>query len=366
MTRPSLPRLENVIPLLERIWESRQLTNLGPLLRQFEVELAEHLGVQHVSLVTNATMGLVLAMHQAKLTGGEVITTPFSFVATTHAIRQAGCVPVFADVDPDTLNLDPAKVEALITPKTRAILPVHVFGTPCDTDGFGNVAERHGLTLIYDAAHAFGVRDAKDQSILQHGDMSVLSFHATKVFNTFEGGAVLSHDLETKQAIDRLANFGLCDETAVDALGTNAKMNEFSAAVGLAQLAIVDELLRSRADRASRYQRELSNIDGIHCIARTGLAGHNHYAFPILIGPEYPLDRDALHDLLLSHNIHARRYFSPLISEMEAYCDLPSAHPDRLPIAKSAADKVLCLPLFPDLDNAVQDEIIGLVQRPCP
>ena len=225
VTRPSLPDLSDVMPLFAQIWDSRMLTNNGPLLQRFESALTDYLGVPHISVVANATLGTVLAMQQAGITSGEVITTPFSFVATSHAIRLAGATPVFVDIDPVTLNLDPANVAGAITPQTRAILPVHTFGAPCDTAGLAKVASHHGLKLLYDAAHAFGVR-RDDQSILQHGDMSVLSFHATKVFNTFEGGAVIAPDRETKLAVDRLANFGFADAQTVDAIGMNAKMNE--------------------------------------------------------------------------------------------------------------------------------------------
>ena len=365
VARPSLPPLEEVLPYLEQIWDTRILSNNGPLLQQFETALAAYLGVEHLSFVANATLGTVLAMQQAGLTEGEVITTPFSFVATAHAIRQAGCDPVFADIDPVTLNLDPAQVERLITPRTRAILPVHVFGTPCDTEALADIARRHNLRLIYDAAHAFGVREADGGSVLRHGDMSVLSFHATKVFNTFEGGAVISHDRETKLGVDRLAAFGMRDAVTVEAIGTNAKMTEFAAAVGMAQLGHIDDMLARRAAVAHRYQAGLSGVTGLHCPGATGQPGHNHYAFPVMVGPDYPLSRDALDRLLQSHDIFARRYFYPLISEFEVYRDLPSSDPARLPHAQRAASRVLCLPMYPSLPPEVQDEIIALVARPC-
>ncbi len=364
VTRPSIPPLSDMLPLLTQIWESRTLTNNGPVLQRFEAALADYLGVAHISLVANATLGTVLAMQQAGLTAGEVITTPFSFVATAHAVRIAGATPVFADIDPVTLNLDPAKVEAMITPQTRAILPVHTFGTPCDVDGLAEVAARHGLKLLYDAAHAFGVqRDG--QSILRHGDMSVLSFHATKVFNTFEGGAVIARDHETKLAIDRLANFGFADALTVEAIGTNAKMHELSAAVGLAQLCGIDDVLARRAAVAQRYADRFNGVPGLRCVCPTGVKGHNHYAFPILIGPDCRVDRDTLFVHLEAENIFARRYFYPLISDLTPYRSLPSADAAGLPVARDAADRILCLPLYPDLEPDSQDRIIDLVLAQC-
>ncbi len=360
VTRPHLPELADVLPLLEQIWDSGLLTNNGPLLQRFESALSDYLGVAHISLVANATLGTTLAMEQAGITSGEVITTPFSFVATSHSIKRAGATPVFADIDPVTLNLDPASVVKQITPDTKAILAVHTFGRPCDVEGLKDVADSHGLKLLYDAAHAFGVR--KDgRSILSYGDMSVLSFHATKVFNTFEGGAVISPDRETKEGVDRLTNFGFADTDSVEAIGLNAKMSEFNAAIGLAQLCKIDEVLAARARVAERYMRYLGDVPGLRCASPTGESGHNHYAFPILVGPDYPIDRDTLCERLEQHNIFARKYFYPLISDMAPYAQLPSAAPKSLPIARKVAAEVLCLPLYPDLDEATQDRIIAQV-----
>lgn len=360
VTRPALPPLTDVLPLFEQIWDTRMLTNFGPMLRRFETALANHLGVEHVALVGNATLGTVLAMQQAGITSGEVITTPFSFVATAHAIRIAGATPVFADIDPVTLNLDPAQVEKMITSESRAILPVHTFGIPCDIEGLADVAKRHGLKLIYDAAHAFGVR-RDGQSILRHGDMSVLSFHATKVFHTFEGGAVIVPDHETKCAIDRLANFGFVDAQTVEAIGTNAKMHELSAAVGLAQLCGINDVLAQRAAVAQRYHDALNDVPNLHCVSPTGADGHNHYAFPILLRPDYRINRDTALARLEAENIFARRYFYPLISDLAPYSTLPSAAPARLPVAQEAAGQILCLPLYADLDPPTQDRIIDVV-----
>ncbi len=363
VARPDLPALEDLMPLLEEIWTSRTLTNNGPVLQRFEAVLSAYLGVDHLSLVANATLGTVLAMQQAGITSGQVVTTPFSFVATAHAIRQAGATPVFADIDPVTLNLDPSKVAAKITPQTRAILPVHTFGTPCDIEGLAEVAARHDLKLLYDAAHAFGVsRDG--QSILRHGDMSVLSFHATKVFNTFEGGAVIAPDRATKLAIDRRANFGFVDSDTIDCVGMNAKMQEFSAAVGLARLCGIDDVLSARAKVAQRYQERLGDVPGLRCVSPTGVVGHNHYAFPILIGPDYHLSRDALLARLEAEHIFASRYFYPLISDLDPYKSLPSSDPSLLPVAQDAAAQILCLPLYLDLDEASQDRVIAQVLAP--
>ncbi len=360
VSRPYLPPLTEVLPLLEEIWDSRQLSNNGPMAQRFEAAIGQYLGVDHVSLVANASLGLVLALMQHGVADGEVITTPFSFVATGHAIRWAGATPVFADIDPQTLNLDPAQVERQITAQTRAILPVHTFGTPCDVVGLEAIAKRHNIPLIYDAAHAFGIRDGA-QSILAHGDMSVLSFHATKVFNTFEGGAVIARSREAKLAIDRLCNFGIVDETQVVSIGLNAKMSEFNAAIGLAQLPHVDAAIAARAAIARRYAKHFKDIAGVHCVCMPNGSGKNYYAFPILLTDAYHEDRDALNARLKTHDIFARRYFYPLISDFPMYRDLPSANPARLSIAKRVTSQILCLPIFPELGRDDQMEVIDLV-----
>jgi len=360
VTRPSLPDLDDVLPLLENLWDSRILTNRGPLLRRLEVALCDYLGVAQISLVANATQGLILALRQAGITSGEVITTPFTFVATAHAIKLAGATPVFADIEPDTLNLDPQKVTALITPETRAIMPVHTFGRPCNMAGLAQVASENALPIIYDAAHAFGVtQDGK--SILQQGTMSVLSFHATKVFNTFEGGAVVSSDLATKEAIDRLANFGFATSETVDNVGTNAKMHELSAAVGLAHLCGIDDVLDGRTTVARRYTDKFEGVPGLQLLCPGAEEGRNSYAYPILIGDEFRMDRDTLHDRLATANIFARRYFYPLVSDLSPYKDLASSDPAHLSVARKTADQVICLPLYHDLEPAAQNRIIDIV-----
>ncbi|MCL4155709.1 UNVERIFIED_CONTAM: hypothetical protein GTU68_057209 [Idotea baltica] len=339
------------------------LSNNGPLAQRFEAALAQYLGVEHISLVANAFLGIVLALRQMGVTSGEVITTPFSFVATSHAIRWVGATPVFADIDPDTLNLDPEQVERHISPQTRAILPVHIYGTPCDISGFSTITKRHNIPVIYDAAHAFGVRNGT-QSILNYGEMSVLSFHATKVFNTFEGGAVISGDRETKLAVDRLSNFGIVNEEQTDTIGLNAKMSEINAAIGLAQLSHVDHAILARKTVSQRYIRHFKGITGLRCLCDERDLDHNYYSFPILLSDDYPENREQLYARLKAHDIYARRYYSPLISDLPIYNNLQSADPSNLPVATRAASQILCLPMFPDLCEDEQMEIIDLVSAP--
>jgi dTDP-4-amino-4,6-dideoxygalactose transaminase len=351
VTQPELPPLEEFLPYLEKIWDSRQLTNGGPFHRAFEAALCEHLGVGHISLFTNATLALVTAL-QALRVGGEVITTPYSFVATAHSALWNGIQPVFVDVDPVTLNLDPAKIEAAITPKTTAILPVHCYGTPCDVDEIRRIADDYDLKVIYDAAHAFGVRREEDgqmRSVLNHGDLSVLSFHATKVFNTFEGGAIVSPDAKTKQRIDHLKNFGFVNETTVVATGINGKMSEFNAALGLLQLKHVDAAIARRGAIEQRYRALLQGVPGVRFLDRPAGVVPNHSYLPILVGPEHAAGRDGAYDALRAEGVMARRYFYPLISDFPMYRGLPSADPARLPVARRASDQVLCLPIYPSL-----------------
>lgn len=362
VTRPILPDLSRLRPLLEEIWDSRILSNGGPILRRFESALAAYLGVEHLSIVNNASLGLVLSLRHFGITG-EVITSPFSFVATSHAIRWAGAEPVFADIDEVTLNLDPAAVERRITDRTQAILAVHCYGVPCDTEGLAAVARKHGLRLIYDAAHAFGVR-RKGRPLVAEGDLSILSFHATKVFNTFEGGAIVAPDRATKLALDRLGNYGIVDEVTVVETGLNTKMNELCAAVGLALLPQADEAIAARTRIAARYWEALAQTQGLRCLCPPAVPGHNAYAFPILVGEGYPLTRDGLYHRLRAEEIFARRYFYPLISDLPMYSGLPSAAPGDLPVARRAADQVLCLPLYPDLDPVDQARITEIVRSP--
>lgn len=350
VTQPYLPPLAEFIPYLEKIWENKILTNGGPFHQQLEQALCDYLGVKHISLFTNGTIALVTALQALRITG-EVITTPYSFVATAHSLLWNGIKPVFVDVDPNTLNLDPAKIEAAITPHTTAIMPVHCYGHPCDVAAIQKIADNYNLRVIYDAAHAFGVKD-KSGSVLNHGDLSVLSFHATKVFNTFEGGAIICPDAKTKQRIDHLKNFGFVDEVTVVAPGINGKMSELNAAFGLLQLKHIDGALARRKEIDVAYRAQLAGIKGIHCLDDSGEAESNHSYFPILVQPEYPLSRDALYQKLKDHGIYARRYFYPLISDFPMYRSMPSAQRDNLPVAADASAKVLCLPIYPTLSDA--------------
>lgn len=350
VTQPFLPPLDEFVPYLERIWHTHTLTNGGPLHEQLEQALCEYLGVSHIALFTNGTLALITAL-QALRISGEVITTPYSFVATSHSLLWRGNKPVFVDVEPRTLTLDPEKIEAAITPQTTAIMPVHCYGNPCDVSAIQKIADNYNLRVIYDAAHAFGVQD-DGGSVLRHGDLSVLSFHATKVFNTFEGGAIVCHDARTKQHIDHLKNFGFVDETTVVAPGINAKMSEVNAAFGLLQLKHLPEALRRRAEIDALYREALGGVRGIRCLPQAGQRVANHAYFPILINANFPLSRDSLYDALKAHNIFARRYFYPLISDFPMYRGLPSAARSNLAVAAAAADQVLCLPIYPALSDA--------------
>ncbi len=361
VTRPFLPPLEEFLPYLEEIWTNKWLTNGGPFHQRFELELAAHMGVEHLALVSNGTLGLVVAL-QALHIAGEVITTPYSFVATAHSLLWNNLKPVFVDIDPATYNLDPAKIEAAITPATTAIMPVHCYGTPCDVEATQRIADVYGLKVIYDAAHAFGVT-YKGNSVLAHGDLSVMSFHATKVFNTFEGGAIVCPDAKMKQRIDYLKNFGFADEVTVTAPGINGKMNEFQSALGLLQLKYVQAAVEARKKIAQAYQGELRNIPGITCFATTPDVVPNYSYFPILVGPDHPLSRDGLYQKLREHNIYSRRYFFPLISSMPMYRGLPSATSANLPVATRIAQQILCLPIYPDLSEAELETIIAAIRK---
>lgn len=361
VTRPSLPPLEAFTRELALIWDSRVLTNGGPQHRRFEAALAEYLGIGHISLFTNGTIALVTAL-QALDIEGEVITTPYSFVATAHSLLWNGLTPVFADIDPVSLNLDPARVEAAITPRTRAILAVHCYGRPCDHAALRDIADRHGLRLLYDAAHAFGIR-REGASILRDGDLSVMSFHATKVFQTFEGGAIVSPDVATKQRIDRLKNFGFVNEVTVATQGINGKMAEINATLGLLQLEAIDGEIARRAAIAAAYRVELAGIEGLRCLSPLPGANENHGYFPVLVEDGFPLDRDALYAAMRAANIYARRYFFPLISDMPMYAHLPSAAASNLPVARRIAECVLCLPIFADLSTEDFERVLSVVRR---
>lgn len=362
VTQPFLPPIEEFLPYVQEIWNNRYLTNGGPLHQRLERELADYLGVEHLALFNNGTIALIAALQAFDLKG-EVITTPFSFVATTNALIWHKNTPVFVDIDPVTANLDPAKIEAAITPRTSAILPVHCYGNPCDMEAIRDIADRHGLKVIYDAAHAFGVHN-DDGSVLARGDLSTLSLHATKVFNTFEGGAIICRDAAMKQHIDELKNFGIVDELTVKVPGSNGKMSEIHAAMGLAQLNHIDACIARRGEIDAAYRAALADLPGLIALPKLNQTRSNYAYFPILVGDDYPLDRDGLYDQLREVNILTRRYFYPLLSDLPMYADLPSADPANLPVARDMAQRVLCLPIFPDMSDDDLTRIIETVQAP--
>ena len=359
VTKPSLPPLEELIPYLEQIWKNGIITNGGPFHQQLEQALCDYLGVKYLSLFTNGTIALVTALQALRITG-EVITTPYSFVATANSLLWNGIKPVFADIDPNTLNLDPSKIEAAITAQTTAIMPVHCYGHQCDVDAIQKIADNYNLRVVYDAAHAFGMQ-CHCGSVLNHGDLSVLSFHATKVYSTFDGGAIVCPDAKTKLQIDRLKNFGFVDEVTVTAPGINGKMSEFNAALGLLQLKYIDQALARRKEIDAAYRQRLNGVKGIHCLNDAGEKVANYAYFTILVQADYPIRRDDLYEKLKDIGIHARRYFYPLISEFPMYQSLPSAHKDNLPVATAAAQQVLCLPIYPELEIRVVDQITRFI-----
>lgn len=361
VTRPSLPDRNAYQRKLERIWETGWLTNDGEQTQALTRALAGYLGVEHVSLCCNATVGLLIALHAFRITSGEVITTPFTFPATPHALYWNRVRPVFCDVDEKTFNLDPARIERLIGPDTRAILPVHVFGHPCEVEAIRSIADKHGLVVLYDAAHVMGVR-YRGESVLAHGDCSILSFHATKLFSTIEGGAIVSHSSAQRQRIDYLKNFGIEDEETVIGPGINGKMNEFQAAFGLLQLETLEQEIEHRRALTLRYRERLSGLPGLRLQEDDPRVRHNHAYFPVIVDPEgYGIARDPLHALLGEFNVHARKYFHPLCSHYACYAALPSARPEALPVAERIAERVLCLPLYGTLDPAQVDGICDVL-----
>ena len=361
VTSPLLPDLEEFNALLREIWSSKWITNNGSFHQRLEKELCEYLKVPFISLFTNGTLPLITSLQALRITG-EVITTPYSFVATTHSLWWNGIKPVFVDIDPATGNIDPDRIEAAITPKTTAIMPVHVYGQPCDTVRIQEIADKYGLKVIYDAAHAFGV-EVNGESVLNAGDMSTLSFHATKVYNTIEGGALVMHDEKTKRRIDHLKNFGFVNEIEVVAPGINSKMDEIRAAYGILNLRQVDKAIESRKRVAEIYREALAGVEGVTFFNDTPGVRHNYSYFPIFIDAEkYGMTRDELYMKMKEHNVLGRRYFYPLISEFTTYRGLPSAAPANLPNAHKMANAVICLPMYPSLtedDTArVLDQIV--------
>ncbi|MFG6428141.1 DegT/DnrJ/EryC1/StrS family aminotransferase [Lepagella muris] len=362
VTSPLLPDLEEFHDMLREIWASKWITNNGSFHKQLEKELAAYLKVPYISLFTNGTLPLITALQALRITG-EVITTPYSFVATTHSLWWNGIKPVFVDVDPATCNLDPSKIEAAITPKTTAIMPVHCYGKPCDTKAIQEIADKYGLKVIYDAAHAFGV-EVNGESVLNAGDMSTLSFHATKVYNTIEGGAMVMQDEVTKKRIDYLKNFGFANETTVVAPGINSKMDEMRSAYGLLNLRQVDAAIAARQKVANAYREALRDVEGISFFDDMPGVRHNYSYFPIFIDAErFGKTRDALYQEMKEANVLGRRYFYPLISEFSTYKGLPSATRENLPVAHKLADTVLCLPMHHDLSDADIERVLKFFRK---
>ena len=362
VTSPLLPNLDEFTDSLKEIWESKWITNNGQFHQKLEAALAEYLKVPYVSLFTNGTLPLLTALQALRITG-EVITTPYSFVATTHALWWNGIKPVFVDIDPSTGNIDPQKIEAAITPRTTAILPVHVYGKPCDTEAIQAIADKYGLKVIYDAAHAFGV-EVNGESLLNAGDMSTLSFHATKVFNTIEGGAMVMHDEKTKQRIDYLKNFGFANEIEVVGPGINSKMDEIRSAYGLLNLKQVDAAIAARQKVAVAYREALRNVDGISFWDDMPGVRHNYSYFPIFVDAEkYGMTRDELYMKMKDQGVWGRRYFYPLISEFSTYRGLESSRPENLPNAHMMADTVICLPMHHALTEEEIDKIIMVISK---
>lgn len=361
VTSPLLPDLNEFGESLREIWESKWITNNGSYHQRLEAALAEYLKVPYASLFTNGTLPLITALQALRITG-EVITTPYSFVATTHALWWNGIKPVFVDIDLQTGCIDPNRIEAAITPQTTAIMPVHVYGRPCDTDAIQTIADKYGLKIIYDAAHAFGV-EVNGESILNAGDVSTLSFHATKVYNTIEGGAMVMHDKKMKQRIDYLKNFGFVGETEVVAPGINSKMDEMRAAYGLLNLKQVDSAIEVRHQVALKYRSALQDIKGITFWDDIPGVKHNYSYFPIFVNADqYGMTRDELYHKLKSHNILGRRYFYPLISNFSPYRDFPSAAKENLPIATKIANEVICLPMHHGLSEGEIERIIDCIK----
>lgn len=359
VTSPLLPDLKEFNALLTEIWKSKWITNNGSFHQQLEQELSTYLKVPYLSLFTNGTLPLITALQALRITG-EVITTPYSFVATTHSLWWNGIKPVFVDVDPSNCGLDPNKIEAAITPKTTAIMPVHCYGKPCDTEAIQEIADKYGLKVIYDAAHAFGV-EVDGESILNAGDISTLSFHATKVYNTIEGGAMIMKDEQTKKRIDYLKNFGFANETTVVAPGINSKMDEVRAAYGLLNLKQVDKAIEARKKVANTYREALKDVDGVSYFDDMPGVRHNYSYFPIFINAEkFGKTRDELYQEMKVANVLGRRYFYPLITEFSTYKGLPSATRENLPEAYKLAETVLCLPMH---HNLSEGEIYRVVRH---
>lgn len=360
VTKPSLPDLKDLIPYLEKIWHKRILSNGGPFHVQLEEELCKYLGVPYVSLVSNCTIGLIIALKVMDIKG-EVITAPYSFIATANSLIWNNLKPVFVDIDPVTANLDPGKIEAAITSNTSAIMPTHVYGYPCDVDKIESIARKYNLKVIYDAAHAFGVK-CHCGSVLQHGDMSVLSFHATKVFNTFEGGAIICKDKNMKKSIDEFKNFGFSSEVSAEQIGLNGKMSEFNAALGLLQLKKIDSDIEKRKAVDAKYRLALKDIPGIRCHVKLNTGRNNYGYFPIFVDKTYPLSRDDLYEKFRANQIFARRYWNPLITDFSVYQDGKNDLKKKFINSTKIVESVICLPIYPELSHEDIDRIVDLVR----
>lgn len=364
VTRPRMPNLEDYYNhYLQKIWDTHWLTNDGPFHKEFEQRLKEYLKVEYLNLFTNGTIALLVALHALRINSGEVITTPFSFPATAHVLYWNRIRPVFCDIDKKTFNIDTSKIEALISPDTKAILAVHVYGTPCNVEGIQSIADRHGLLLIYDAAHAFGVRIG-EKSILEYGDISALSFHATKVFTSVEGGALITKSEKLRDRIQFLRNFGIADEETIIGPGINGKMSEFQASFGIMQLKIVDQEIKDRQSLTYLYRKELKGIPGITFLEESPEVHSNYSYFPILVNRDlYGIDRNDLCNILKQCNIFTRKYFSPLCSDYSCYSSLPSSHEKNLQVAQLIAKQVLCLPLYGKLDIEAVKNVCAIIRE---
>ncbi len=359
VTKPSLPPLKDLVPYLEQIWDNKIVSNNGPFHKQLEDALCNYLGVPYISLVCNGTIGLIAALKALEIKG-EVITTPYSFVATANSLIMNNLKPIFVDIDPETLNLDPKKIEREINENTSAIMPVHVYGHACDVEAINKIAKKYHLKVIYDASHAFGVKH-HSSSLLNYGDLSVLSFHATKVFNTFEGGAIICQNANIKQKIDKIKNFGFSSETTIDQIGINGKMNEFSAALGLIQLNYIDANIEKRSIIDKSYRECLKNVQGIRCHILAENLQNNYSYFPIFVEDNYPLTRDQLYIKLKENGINGRRYFYPLITEFSIYNDAEVSLGDDLQFAQKVASQVICLPIYDSMDTKIVKLISDII-----
>lgn len=361
VTSPLLPNLDELQVMLQDIWNRKWITNMGHYHELLEAELAKYLGVEYISLFTNGTLPLITALQALGLTKGEVITTPYSFVATTHSIWWNQLTPVFVDIEEETCGMDPAKIEAAITPNTVAIMPVHCYGKPCKTEQIDAIAKKYGLKVIYDAAHAFGVK-INGESILKAGDISTLSFHATKVYNTIEGGALVCHSKEMKEQIVHLKNFGFEDEVTVVAPGINSKMDEVRSAYGLLNLKQVDAAIEARHKVADTYRTALRDVKGIRFFDDMLGVRHNYSYFPIFVDAEqYGMTRDELYEKMKAANIYGRRYFYPLITAFDPYKDYSSAAPENLPVAVKIANQVICLPMHHALSEEDVERVLKVL-----